>query len=286
MNATQEIKPKDDAQFMDRSYDPSQTVHMEPKLETFSCFWAAMKHVCDNLPRGWQAKMAADVGVDPGYISQIYHKKSKNPSLEVQEKIALHLGFPSYTAMLAAGASYLENGAESPQTSKAFMAAQLAYIQDTGFREEDVPEQEHPHGASPGDDFLRIPYRNGIAAGGPGGGLELGKEADSYLSFRSDWLRHKGLTSQMAVIKVRGDSMSLQIPDGSVVMIDESRRAFARGKVFVITHKNELKVKRLDYADGKYILKSDDGITPDEPVLEDDQFQIEGRVLWTAHEVS
>lgn len=285
MTEAQEIKGEVESQLMDIQACSPETVRMEPKKDAYLCFWAAMRHVCSTLERGWQAKMAAHIGKDPGYISQIFHQKSKNPSIDVQEGIANFLGFDSLVDMLTAGSDLLDYGPYDQRVIKGFSSTVVHAFPggDYTYRKEDsVAGKDSPVD----EDFVQIPFRNGFAAGSPGGGTDLSKETNSYLSFQSQWIRHKGPSSQMAIIKVHGDSMSPAIPDGAVVLVDESRTSFARGKVFVVTHNNELKVKRLDIQDGLRVLLSDDGITPPEVVELGDQFKIEGRVLWTAHEVS
>ncbi len=134
-------------------------------------------------------------------------------------------------------------------------------------------------------DYYKVPYVEARPAGDKNGSLILEAGVRSYLAFSSPWIHSKGNPSHMKAFKVMGDSMGPAIPDGSVVLVDESRKEFVNGKVYIVSHDKGLKIKRVRWENEQYVLYSDDGITAPQPIAEDEYFKIEGRVIWTAHEV-
>ncbi len=134
-------------------------------------------------------------------------------------------------------------------------------------------------------DYFKVPYVEARPAGDKNGSLILEAGVRSYLAFSSPWIHSKGSPSHMKAFKVMGDSMGPAIPDGSVVLVDESRKEFVNGKVYIVSHDQGLKIKRVRWENEQYVLYSDDGMTDPQPIATDEYFKIEGRVIWTAHEV-
>jgi SOS-response transcriptional repressor LexA len=134
-------------------------------------------------------------------------------------------------------------------------------------------------------EYYKVPYVEARPAGDKNGSLILEAGVRSYLAFSSPWIHSKGSPSHMKAFKVMGDSMGPAIPDGSVVLVDESRKEFVNGKIYIVSHDQGLKIKRVRWEDDQYVLYSDDGITDPQPIAADEYFKIEGRVIWTAHEV-
>lgn len=134
-------------------------------------------------------------------------------------------------------------------------------------------------------EYIKVPYVEARPAGDKNGSLVLESGIRSYLAFSSPWIHSKGNPTHMKAFKVMGDSMGPAIPDGSVVLVDESRKEFVNGRIYIVSHDQGLKIKRIRFEDGRYVLHSDDGFTEPQPIREEEYFKIEGRVIWTAHEV-
>lgn len=134
-------------------------------------------------------------------------------------------------------------------------------------------------------EYYKIPYVEARPAGDKNGSLILEAGVRSYLAFSSPWIHSKGNPSHMKAFKVMGDSMGPAIPDGSVVLVDESRKEFVNGKVYIVSHDQGLKIKRVCWENEQFVLYSDDGVTDPQPIATGEYFKIEGRVIWTAHEV-
>jgi SOS-response transcriptional repressor LexA len=139
-------------------------------------------------------------------------------------------------------------------------------------------------------DYVAIPYLRQEAQGGPGGRTAQPREVRSYLAFSRQWIESKGKANTMEVLRVRGDSMSPTVNDGDVVLVDKSQTGLVDGKLYLVSHNNELKIKRL-WVDEEpeeridYWLISDNKRYAKESVQKIDDFVIIGRALWRASEL-
>jgi SOS-response transcriptional repressor LexA len=133
-------------------------------------------------------------------------------------------------------------------------------------------------------DFVPVPYFDVRVAGSPGGTVENVLKVKSYLAFNRDWIHHQGNPDNMAVYRVVGESMSEIIPDGSVVLVDENRREPVSGKIFVVRHNGELKIKELRRdKQGRLFLVSRGLSLPEEEIRPDDRFDILARAIWVGY---
>lgn len=129
--------------------------------------------------------------------------------------------------------------------------------------------------------FTEIPWLEASASMG-GGSYEGSKEVRSHLSFQTSWLMGKGSPGKMVVINASGGSMEPTIPDGSVVLIDESKKYdLVNNKIYFVCHDSAIFLKRVKLgAGGKVVsLLSDRGDAPIE--LDDSEyFEVIGQAIW------
>lgn len=107
--------------------------------------------------------------------------------------------------------------------------------------------------------------------------------------FRSDFLHSKGDPRHMVLLRVCGDSMTPDIGDSDVVLVDQSKRHVAPGKLFAVAFEKAVYLKRLDYLPGKLLLSSANAAYPpvelDVETCDKQHFRILGRVLWVGRDL-
>lgn len=246
-----------------------------------------------------QSALAEHAGVSQGYVSKILCGKQL-PKEHLRERLAEYFNL-SYREMLdmgrnpplsdGSGAYFIPpSGPESAPRLDAVREDASPAMGDAGGR---PPRRSHALLASLLRDitaqelatrsYTEIPMREATGSMG-GGSTETGTRAITYLSFRTEWIRAKGNPAYMSAIRAFGDSMSPTIPDGSVVLVDESRRQFVANKVFYIRHNGQMYIKRLAKTPAGITIVSDqDGSS--QPLRPGDDFEIIGRCIWTARDI-
>lgn len=136
------------------------------------------------------------------------------------------------------------------------------------------------------NEYVEIPLHEATGSMG-GGSTECGDRIQQHLSFRRGWLDNiHARPENLFCIYVFGDSMSPTVTDGSVVLVDKGRKAFASNKVFYIRHDKQMFLKRLVGTERDLKIVSDND--PGHPVevkaggefVDGDDFEIIGRALW------
>lgn len=246
-----------------------------------------------------QSALAEHAGVSQGYVSKILCGKQL-PKGPLRERLAEFFNL-TYRDMLELGRerSSFEAGKEYsiPSTAQTPPPREDAVREEPGLasgglggpvpRREQALLQRLLRELQARDmrdaAYTEVPLREATGSMG-GGSTETGTRAVTYLSFRTDWIRSKGNPEYMSAIRAFGDSMSPTIPDGSVVLVDESRRQFVKNKVFYIRLHGQMYIKRLAGAPPEILVTSDqDGETV--PVRPGDDFEIIGRCIWTARDI-
>ncbi len=246
-----------------------------------------------------QNALAEHAGVSQGYVSKILCGK-QFPKEHLRERLAEYFNL-TYQDMLDLGRNRPE-----PDAGEAYSmpsSAPDAFSRLDAVREEPSSILGGPGGPRPRRShallaellrdlksrehvqrfYTEIPLREATGSMG-GGSTETGARAITYLSFRTEWIRAKGNPEYMSVIRAFGDSMSPTIPDGSVVLVDESRRQFVRNKVFYLRHNGQMYIKRLAGTPADITIVSDqDGASL--PLRPGDDFEIIGRCIWTARDI-
>ncbi len=137
------------------------------------------------------------------------------------------------------------------------------------------------------EEFSFVPMVKARVSGG-GGSLETDADIEAYYAFRHEWLRRKGRTGEMRLMRVTGESMEPTLRDEDIVLIDLSQADVYPGKIYAVGIDQEIVVKRLDKKPGKLVLLSDNRqlYPPLEIELnESADVRILGRVVWMAREL-
>lgn len=113
-------------------------------------------------------------------------------------------------------------------------------------------------------DFAYIPFYDVEVSAGLGHDSYGVTEPSSYLAFRKDWLKGRGLAvKDLSVVSASGDSMEPTIENRDKLLIDTSRNIPTDGKIYVIRSSDTLWVKRIQrQLDGTLLLISDNTTYP------------------------
>lgn len=188
--------------------------------------------------------------------------------------------------------------------SDAGRAALLAIAKTSGVRlewlatgqepmfEHAVRESPPPYGSDIGAEFTLVPRYNVDAAAGAGQSVDRETEIGK-LAFRQDWLRQKGLrAADLAVIRIKGDSMAPTIRDGSLALVD-CRRQHEKPRtdgIYVIQMDGDLLAKRIQIdlaGDGALYIKSDNPAYTEQHLdaAAADRLWVVGKVIWAGGEL-
>ena len=125
-----------------------------------------------------------------------------------------------------------------------------------------------------------------LSAGG--GSFETEGAVEEYYAFRTDWLRRKGQTSKMVLMRVDGDSMEPAIASGDAVLIDQSQNEPRPGLIYAVAIEDMIYLKEVNAMPGKLILSSfNEQYPPIEVQTQsqaEDTVKIIGRAIWWCHE--
>lgn len=136
------------------------------------------------------------------------------------------------------------------------------------------------------DNFVMVPRYDLAASAGPGYVVQSNEQIVDYLAFKADWVRSSlGIAQKdLALISVKGDSMTPTLSDGDLVLIDTSRKIVEDSGVYVIRLSDTLVVKRVQrHLDGSLTVASDNPKYQPEHVgaRHDTSVLVVGRVVWT-----
>lgn len=141
------------------------------------------------------------------------------------------------------------------------------------------------------DEYAYIPAYDIEASAGHGSFTEGTTTPQKHLAFRQHWIKARGLhPKDLAVIFTKGDSMTPTIPEGSAVVIDQSKNQALDGKIYVIRIDDRLYVKRTQWLIGGGLRLISDNqryqpldITPNE--WQNEQIQICGQVIHASYDL-
>lgn len=150
-------------------------------------------------------------------------------------------------------------------------------------------ESQYPvvYAAENGEDLINVPLVAAKLSAGVGS-LQVDGQVESYFAFSSAFLHRKGNPQAMVVMRVEGDSMSPEIRDEDMVLIDQSKTDIRLGRIYAVGFEDAIYLKRVDKEPGKILLKS---VNPAyQPIQiningqEADSFRVIGQVLWVGRE--
>jgi phage repressor protein C with HTH and peptisase S24 domain len=119
------------------------------------------------------------------------------------------------------------------------------------------------------------------------GSFDVSSQTVGHFSFRKSWLRAKGQASQMVLMDVFGNSMTPEIKDGDMVLVDQSQRNILAGAIYAVGIEDTIMVKRIEKHPRKLVLLSDNKAYA--PIFltgeEIDSVRIIGKVIWIGREL-
>lgn len=136
-------------------------------------------------------------------------------------------------------------------------------------------------------ELVMVPMLDAVLSGGTGS-LETGGDVLKTYAFRYDFLKRKGNPKEMGLFRVSGDSMSNDILDNDVVLIDKSQNQPVPGKIFAVSIHGLTYLKQVDAGQDGLILSSvNDRYPPIKVDMrgdEQDDVYIIGRMVWLCRE--
>ncbi len=235
-----------------------------------------------RLALNWsQAELAKRLDIKQQSIDQLESGKVKSPRYVIE--LAEALGAPlewlrhgkgemrlsrTTPGVARADGSWVFESSAAPTDDVAKLAAQSAFFDLNG------------------EAYCLVPVYDARASAGPGVLNADSPEPLFHNVFRKDWV--KGVTAadptDLAVLRVAGDSMWDTLHDGDHILVDRTTRRWVRDGLYVLRYSNEdeLMVKRLvrHPSSGLLIVRSDNRNYGSQLTLPDDEIAIEGRVIW------
>lgn len=220
-----------------------------------------------KVPDSWIRKAAEDYGLSADYLL---------------------FGIGPMQRGWAAQAGVAPNGAAQPGMTRegAAQHTRRKLVPD-GDTEKVVSVADQETVEAPSHQIIMIPMVEARLSAGHGS-FETDGTSERKYSFRSDFLRRKGKLSEMVLMRVEGDSMTPEVRDGDVVLIDQSQTAPKAGNIYAVGVEDMVYLKRVNAAPGKIILSS---FNTEYPPFEIDtrgdlesSVRIIGRVIWSCRE--
>ncbi|SFD13920.1 XRE family transcriptional regulator [Pseudoalteromonas denitrificans] len=252
------IKKSNNRQLDSETITPSEAHHFA--METLS------ERVKKAIEPDSIRSFALKIDVSEGTLRRIL--KGEDPKLSVVEKIA---------EQAKVDFLWLIKGVEADQEKYATAQNQGSYdcasIELSEFNEE----------------FALIPgYHISVSTGH--GAFNGDAQIKRHLAFRKKWLDYKHLvSSQLAVVFAKGDSMEPTIHNNNTILVDLSDKKLSEGLIYVIRIGEELYAKRLQqYIDGSVRLISDNKEYIDQLLKPDEleQLEIIGKVVWIGKDLA
>ena len=139
-----------------------------------------------------------------------------------------------------------------------------------------------------GDEELTFVPRYDVSAAAGPGSISDGEPVKSYLAFRADWLRSRGLVaSETALVDIRGLSMP-PLEDGDVALLDLRHRTPRPEEMYVFRDVDDtIRVKQIVSVHDALYFKSTSDLYEDEKRTGADaeRIHIIGRVVWFARTI-
>ncbi|CAK0756581.1 hypothetical protein CCP2SC5_2230003 [Azospirillaceae bacterium] len=135
-----------------------------------------------------------------------------------------------------------------------------------------------------GEEYAAIGVFDIRASAGPGAVNEESPEPLHHNFFRLQWLRQVSSAdpSNLAVIKVSGDSMWDTLHDGDHVLVDRTQTNLRREGLYIILIDDELMIKRVSmHPTTKLVsIRSDNPVYPSFNDIDPRMLCVVGRVVW------
>jgi len=178
-----------------------------------------------------------------------------------------------------------ERGETSP---KAELLRRVAKVCDVSFDLGDyiIEPEGKAEGVVSSDAYTPLPLvKPRLAAGG--GSVVIDESVETWLHFRTEWLKQIGPARQLVLMRVEGDSMEPTLYENDVIMIHQGKRELRPGKLYAIGIDDRLLVKRLHPALGGGIEVISDNPRYGKEVIKEGApgFRVIGQAVWMARKL-
>ena len=135
-------------------------------------------------------------------------------------------------------------------------------------------------------EYKSVPHVEARLCAGDGS-FEVDENIRDHWMFSTDWLKSKGIRSDVVLIDVYGNSMTPGLKDGDTVMIDTLRKEILAGSIYAIGIDDTIMVKRIEKHPGKLVLMSDNKDYEPLYIKRNDMksVRIIGKVVWISRDV-
>lgn len=177
----------------------------------------ALMELKERLGRGGIARIAAEIGKEPNYVSRMLYPPGKEGRKRIGEDSVdlLNKKFPDWMDAPTASARAVE------------------------------PVATHPQPNRPG--HIRIPVLEVSPSAGHGGEPIDFPAIRDYLEVAEGWAQRRfGMNlGALRIVSVGGDSMAPTLNDGDLVFVDTSVTSFEREGIYVLMFDGRLLIKRI-----------------------------------------
>lgn len=250
---------------------------MESPVKLYGYFWQALNDYASSKGYGVQRNIALQAGVTEAFISQIMAGTNR-ASARTQAAIARACGFHSLEDMLRAGKSIQVKAAETEPEHRLIIQVHS--------------QSEKNLLSSSVDDYRGIPlYASGkLAAGANGMAFDPYEPPVTMVVIYQPEIQGSS-RHILSALKVGGDSMAPTIPQGAIVVVDQSDKELIDGSIFVVNVPDGgidmaavKRVRRWEKGKGFVLISDNAGYPPDISLLEWHRLCV-GKVVWMSKDV-
>lgn len=202
-----------------------------------------------NLNKKTLVSFAKELGISPSYLSEVENNK-KSVSQETIYLLLEKFGINPSWLLTGEGEMFRSQESKQPPAN---------------------------------DDYVLIPLFSGFISAGKG--TLADDTIETYLSFRRDWIKRKGIPENMSLIRVSGDSMEPTLSTNDIVLIDHSRKSIVKNGIYAIRIDDEIMLKRLQPISKNIIQVISDNPKYPPYTIPPSELDIIGKALWYAHEI-
>jgi len=244
-----------------------------------------------------QDTFAERLGISRGALS-FYERGQNEPSSGTLAKICTHESISISWLMFGTGNMY--DTLRSHPHSHPYGAPQKSLSANTSLASPMLKEVSAPYGdtifsnneySGPIEDtsklFLVPLVEARLSAGG--GSFEASDQIERHYAFRHDFLCRKGNPETMVLMRVTGDSMTPDINNDDVVLIDRQQTQLRPGKIYAVGVEDMVYLKTVNAAPKQIILSSINPLYA--PIILEtsehfeDLVRIIGRAIWIGREL-
>jgi phage repressor protein C with HTH and peptisase S24 domain len=207
--------------------------------------------------------LSVRAGLNPTAVRDIMQGRSISPRSDTLQKLAKALDVPLATLLGLDGIA--QAGAPPPPT-----------IRKRAGPDDGIEYQ--------GAAYVALPVYDVNASAGPGAINAEHPEPEAWQLLALDLVRTvtRARVSELAIVRVSGDSMANTLQNGDLILVDQSVKRVGRDGLYVLAAGMDVQVKRVsrDWASKTLTISSDNPAYPPSTGVGEDDIAIYGRVVW------